>query len=231
MALEQAGVQLIAAGGDVYITTMDKSTHATNTFVDATEKGGGRVSGASQVMIGALRQIGTIAVDAFASAAKATVSFVKDSVSVAGDFEQGMHKFQAVAGDAVDTKGLEKFKDLFISLGKELPVSTSEVEQAAIEMVSGGIDPAIVQAGALRSTIQFAAASGLSLADAAATSAKFLAGWTDSAATTEQKVAFLTESTDALTKAAAASSTTAAELRLGIFNVQGGCPGAARAIH
>ena len=225
--MEQAGVQLIAAGGDVYISTLEKSTKVTNTFVSATEQGGGKVSAAGQVIIGALREVGKIAVDAFGAAAKATASFLKDSVSVAGDFEQGMHKFQAVAGAGVDTKGLEKFKDLFISLGKELPVSTSEVEQAAIEMVSGGIDPAIVQAGALRSTIQFAAASGLSLADAAATSAKFLAGWTAASASTADKVAFLTSSTDALTKAAAASSTTAGELRLGIFNVQG----AAQALH
>jgi|GEM_PF-5133436 len=227
MALEQAGVQLVAAGGDVYISTIQNATSATNKFVSATETGSGGVSKSGQIMIGALREVGKIATQAFLEAGKAAVSFVKDSISVAGDFEQGMHKFQAVAGDAVDTKGLEKFKDLFISLGKELPVSTSEVEQAAIEMVSGGIDPAIVQAGALRSTIQFAAASGLSLADAAATSAKFLAGWTDASASTADKVSFLTTSTDALTKAAAASSTTAAELRLGIFNVQG----AAQALH
>lgn len=227
MALEQVGVTFIAAGGDVYITTLNSATSSTNTFVDATEKGGGRVSGAGQVMIGALRQIGSMAVQAFEQAAKATATFVGDSIKVAGDFEAGMNKFQAVAGKGVDTAGLAKFKDLFITLGKELPVSTSEVESAAIEMVSGGIDPAIVAGGALRQTIQFAAASGLSLADAAKTSAKFLAGWTSSAATTTEKVDFLTLSTDVLTKAAAASSTTAAELRLGLFNVQG----AAQALH
>jgi TP901 family phage tail tape measure protein len=182
---------------------------------------------AGQVMIGALRQVGTIAVDVFAAAAKATASFVKDSIDVAGDFESNFNRFKIAAGKGVDTAGLERFKSLFIQLGRELPVSTNEVEQAATEMVSGGIDPAIVAGGALRQTLQFAAASGLSLADAASTSAKFLAGWTDSAATTEQKVAFLTESTDALTKAAAASSTTAGELRLGLFNVQG----AAQALH
>jgi TP901 family phage tail tape measure protein len=225
--MEQAGVQLIAAGGDVYISTINNATKATSAFVDGTEQGGGKVNAAGQVMIGALRQIGTMAIDAFAQAAKATAAFVGDSVKVAGDFEAGMLRFQAVAGKGVDTKGLEKFKDLFISLGKELPVSTSEVEQAAIEMVSGGIDPAIVAGGALRQTIQFASAANLSLADAAATSAKFLAGWTSSAATADEKIAFLAMSTDTLTKAAAASSTTAAELRLGLFNVQG----AAQALH
>jgi TP901 family phage tail tape measure protein len=227
MGLEQSGVQLIAQGASVYISDLKSATSATNGFVDTTEKGSGKVSAAGQVMIGALRQVGTIAVDVFAAAAKATASFVKDSIDVAGDFESNFNRFKIAAGKGVDTAGLERFKSLFIQLGRELPVSTNEVEKAATEMVSGGIDPAIVAGGALRQTLQFAAASGLSLADAASTSAKFLAGWTDSAATTEQKVAFLTESTDALTKAAAASSTTAGELRLGLFNVQG----AAQALH
>ena len=53
------------------------------------------------------------------------------------------------------------------------------------------------------------------------------AGWTSSAATTEEKVAFLSSSTDALTKAANASSTTVSELRLGLFNLQG----SAQALH
>jgi hypothetical protein len=87
--------------------------------------------------------------------------------------------------------------------------------------------PAIVAAGGLRSTIQFAAASQMSLADAAGTSAKILAGGQSASASAADKAAFLASSTDTLTKAAAASSTTVAELRLGIFNVQG----AAQALH
>ena len=112
--------------------------------------------------------------------------FLTDSVDVAGDFEAGMLNFQAVAGKGVDTAGWKSFMTCLSALGRELPVSTSEVQQAAIEMVSGGIDPAIVAGGGLRQTLQFAAASGMSLADAAQTSAKFLAGWTSSAATTEE---------------------------------------------
>lgn len=194
---------------------------------DAVDKAGHSFDAFGEIVTGALRKIGELGIEALMKAGQAVTGFVKDSVSVAGDFQAGMLEFQAVAGKSVDTKGLEQFHDLFIQLGKELPVSTSEVQQAAIEMVSGGIDPAIVAAGALRQNIQFAAAANLSLADAAATSAKFLAGWTDPAASAADKVAFLTSATNDLTKAAAASSTTAAELRLGIFNVQG----AAQALH
>lgn len=228
MALQPIGVQATVQDADQYFRTIDQMNKATADFAQGAQKGGGIFSeGFGQVVTGALRQVGAIAVNALADAAKAVAGFVGDSVKVAGDFEQGMNKFAVVAGKGVDTKGLQQFRDLFIQLGRELPVSTSEVEDAATEMVSGGIDPAIVAGGALRQTLNFAAASGLSLSDAAATSAKFLAGWTDAAATTQQKVDFLALSTDTLTKAAAASSTTAAELRLGLFNVQG----SAQALH
>jgi len=228
MGLPTAGVELVAEGLASFLSGMGKADDSVQAFGKSGDGAGKSFSsGFGDVVTGALRKIGELGVEALLKAGQAVAGFVKDSVSVAGDFEAGMHKFQAVAGKGVDTKGLEKFHDLFIQLGKDLPVSTSEVQQAAIEMVSGGIDPAIVAGGALKQTLQFAAASGLSLADAAATSAKFLAGWTSSAATADEKVKFLATSTDALTKAAAASSTTAAELRLGLFNVQG----AAQALH
>lgn len=222
MALDQAGVQFIALGGDQYITTLSGATKATDSFVDATEKGGGRVSGAGQIMIGALRQVGTIAIDAFAKAAKATVDFVGDSIGLAGDFEQGMLNFQAVAGKDVDASGLEDFRDLFIDIGKRLPVSTMEVQQAAAEMVKGGIDPAALAAGALEQNIQFAAAAMEGdLVKAAEISSKILGGWAGVGATAAEKADFLTHATDLLTKAANASATDVEGLAKGIFNAQG----------
>lgn len=228
MALPQAGVELVANGLSGFVTDMGRANTAVAEFGSKGAASGNLFArGFGEIVTGALRQVGAMAVNAMADAGKAVAGFLTESVDVAGDFEAGMLNFQAVAGKGVDTAGLEKFHDLFISLGRELPVSTSEVQQAAIEMVSGGIDPAIVAGGGLRQTLQFAAASGMSLADAAQTSAKFLAGWTSSAATTEEKVAFLSSSTDALTKAANASSTTVSELRLGLFNLQG----SAQALH
>jgi hypothetical protein len=84
---------------------------------------------------------------------------VSDSRRLAGDFQSRHAGVSGVAGKDVDTKGLDKFHDLFIQLGKDLPVSTADVQKAAIEMVKGGIDPAIVAAGGLRQNIQFAAAA------------------------------------------------------------------------
>src|SRR5438128_1278132 len=119
----------------------DAASDVENLGRKAKDSGAG-FSSLREIGVGALREIGTLAVDALGKAAQAVGGFLKDSISVAGDFEAGMNNFKAVIGDAVDTKGLDQFKSLFISLGKELPVSTSDVQQAAIEMVKGGIDPA-----------------------------------------------------------------------------------------
>jgi len=220
--MENVGVAFIAQGGDQYIITLNQATKATNTFVDATDKGSGKVSAAGQVIIGGLRQMGSIAVDVFAKAAKATAAFVGDSVNLAGDFQAGMKQFQVAAGKDIDAKGLEKFHDLFLQLGKDLPVSTSEVEQAAIELVKGGIDPATVAAGGLKQAIQFAgAAMKGDLAGAAEVSAKIVAGWADVNATAADKANLLTHATDLFTKAANASSTDVEQLSRGIFNAQG----------
>jgi hypothetical protein len=83
------------------------------------------------MMIGGLRELGSMATQAFVQAAKATAAFVGDSINLAGDFEAGMLNFQAIAGKDVDTKGLEQFRDLFLQIGKELPVSTADVQKAA----------------------------------------------------------------------------------------------------
>lgn len=189
---------------------------------DSAEKAGGGFSSLKEIATGALREIGSLAVNALGKAAEATVGFLKDSVSLAGDFQSGMLEFQAVAGKDVDTAGLDKFHDLFLQLGKDLPVSTSDVQKAAIELVKGGIDPATVAAGGLESAIKFAgAAMGGDLAAAAEVSAKVVGGWADVSATAAEKADLLTHSADLLTKAANASTVDVHDLALGLYNVQG----------
>lgn len=222
MALEQAGVQLVAQGAAAFGADMSKASGAVNQFSSDTNRAAGQTTGASQIMTGALRHIGTIAVDAFMQAGKAVVGFVTDSIGVAGDFEAGMNQFSAVVGDAFDPGSLKDFRDLFLDLGKELPVSTADVQKAATEMVKGGIEPATIAAGGLKQTIQFAAAAmGGDLVGAAEVSAKILGGWADQNATAAEKAALLTNATDLLTKAANASTVDVKELALGLYNVQG----------
>lgn len=159
-----------------------------------------------------------LAVNAFSAAASAalaaagaTIDFAKSSLGAAADFEGGMNTFAAAAG--VGEAELESFKNQFLELGKELPVSTKAVQDAATAMVKGGISPAIVEAGALRDTLQFSLAAGFeTLEEAAEASAKLLGTWGDASATAADQAAFLTNAQELLTKAANASTLNADRL-------------------
>lgn len=174
---------------------------------DTAAKSGGGFS----IMKGlAVEAIGAIA-NAAMSAAGAVAGFVKDSISAAGDFEAGMNTFAAASG--VSGKELEGFKDQFIDLGKELPVSTTAVQDAATAMVKGGIDPAIVRAGALKDTLQFSLATGFdTLEEAAETSAKMLGTFGDTAAPAADQAAELAHMQELVAKSANASTLDADKL-------------------
>jgi TP901 family phage tail tape measure protein len=246
--MQQVGVSLVAEGADAYLNTLnqvaaaetklasaaDPAVAAINALDDAAstggdaltqlgqdaETGGKGVSGLGQIAIGAARQIGVALVDAAAQAGKAIVQFVGDSIGKAGDFEQGMNRFASVTGAALAESGqsLDDFKELFISLGRELPVSTAEVQQAAIEMAKGGIEPATIAAGGLRDVLNLAAAGEVSIGEAAAIAAKQLGVWVDQAAPASEKAAFLRTSVDLLAQAANASTVGVDSLALGLAN-------------
>lgn len=200
---------------------VDKLGTTTKQAGDDAEKGGHGFDVFGEIVTGALRKIGELAIDALLKAGQAVAGFAKDSIGLAGDFQAGMNEFRVAAGKDIDAKGIQQFHDLFIQLGKDLPVSTADVEQAAIEMVKGGLDPAILAAGGLKQNIQFAAAAMKGdLVGAATISAKIVAGWADVGATATDKANLLTHATDMLTKAANASSVDVHELSLGLFNVQ-----------
>lgn len=173
--------------------------------------------------VGALRRVGEIATNAAAAAAAAFGDFIKGSVKVAGDFESGMNQFSAVVGDSLGDSGksLNDFKDLFIQLGRDLPVSTAEVQQAAIELAKGGIDPATIAAGGLRTALDLAAAGGVGLAESATIMSKQLGVWVDQAADAKTKSDFLAQSADLIAQAANASTVDVHELALGLANAGG----------
>ena len=154
------------------------------------------------------------------AAAQAIGQFIGDSINKAGDFEQEMNRFASVTGGSLADSGksLEDFKDLFISLGRELPVSTAEVQQAAIEMAKGGIEPATIAAGGLRDVLNLAAAGEVGIAEAAEIASKQMGVWVDSAASATEKAQFLTQASDLLSQAANASTVGVADLALGLAN-------------
>lgn len=219
MTLEKTGVELIADNKAKFLGDLGDANKAIRSFGDVANDSAKHFSKFGDITTGALREVGAMGVNVFADAGKALVGFGVDSIDVAADFEQGLGKFRAAAGLSADE--VEKFKDQFIALGRELPVSTLEVSRAATELVSGGIDPATVAAGGLRQSLQFAAAAGLSLEDAAIISAKAVGGWTKITDDATTKADFLTQATNVLTQASLASSTTVDQLALGLYNVQG----------
>jgi phage-related protein len=176
---------------------------------------GGRAKGAGggfnalqEMAVGALRHIGTIGVDLALQGLQKLGGFIGDSISVAGDFQAKMNEVGAALGKGFEpgTEGLNEFKDLFISLGKELPVSTAEVQDAALALVKGGLDPAVIKAGALEDSLKFAAAAGMELADAAELTIKQLGTFVPLGASVEEQTKFMAEAQDLLVKAAGAST-------------------------
>lgn len=221
--MQKTGVQLIAEGAAAFYADMEKADKAVTTFGGSASAAAPKFSAFGEIVTGALRAVGTAAVDMAAQGAKALAGFVAGSISAAGDFEANLNVFASVTGDALAQSGqsLDDFSKLFIDLGKELPVSTAEVESAAIELAKGGIDPATISAGALRTSLDLAAAGGVGLADSATIMAKQLGVWVDSTADAGTKATFLAQTADLLSQSANATTSDVSELALGLANAGG----------
>lgn len=179
-----------------------------NDLSNTAKNAGGGFNALKEVATGALRQVGVLATQAFLEAGRAAIGFFKDSISLAGDFEAGMTAFGAAAGTGFEpgTEALDEFHDLFIEMGKKLPVSTSEVQQAAIALVKGGLDPAVIAAGALESSLNFAAAAGMGLEQAAELTVKQLGTFVPVGASVTEQTEFMAQAQNLLVKAAGAST-------------------------
>lgn len=221
--LKIVGVQLVAEDGTKFVADLQRAEDAVQGFGRQAEASAGGVTKFGEIATGALRQVGAIAVEAGARAARAIAGFVGDSIGKAGDFQAGMAEFAAVTGDALTESGksVDDFSKIFIQMGRDLPVSTGEVQQAAIELAKGGIDPATIAAGGLRTGLDLAAAGGVGLADSANILAKQLGVWVDAAASADEKSAFLTKTADLLSQAANVTTSDVSEMALGLANAGG----------
>ena len=175
---------------------------------DTAARSGGGFNSLREVATGALRQVGAMATQAFLEAGRAAIGFFKDSISMAGNFEAGMNAVGAALGEGFEpgTAALDEFHDLFIDLGKKLPVSTSEVQAAALAMAKGGLEPATIAAGALESTLNFAAAAGMGLEKAAELTIKQLGTFVPIGASVTEQTEFMATAQNLLVKAAGAST-------------------------
>lgn len=115
-----------------------------------TEKVGGKMKTAGQTMMpvtAALTGLGTV------------------SVNTANDFEDAMS--QAAGALDMPMEQMGELRDLAIQTGKETIFSAKEAGQAITELAKGGLTEADIQAGALKSTMDLAASSGMELGNAA----------------------------------------------------------------
>lgn len=172
--MEQAGVQLVAQGASAFGADMKAAEKATLGFVDATDSGSGRIDAAGQVMIGALRQVGAVAVEAFGQALRAGADFIGGSIKLAGDFEQTMSVLKATSG-ATDAE-MDRLRGTAKALGADLTLpNTSAVNasEALLELAKAGFTVQQSQ-DAAKGVLQLAAAAQIDEAKAAEINANAL---------------------------------------------------------
>jgi len=87
------------------------------------------------------------------------------SIKTAADFEVAMAQVAVATNTPVS--GLKNLSDLAKQLGADTIFSANEAAQAMLELSKAGITPAEISSGALKNTLDLAAASGMELADSA----------------------------------------------------------------
>lgn len=170
--LPQSGVELVAQGASAYVGDIGRAASATDKFTGSLDKAGGGASAFSQIAIGALRHVGTIAVEALGQAAQAAGKFLADSVTSAADVEQIINVLGATSG--ATAAEMEEVRAAAIALGGDLSLPATSAQDAAeamLELTKAGfsVDEAMAAA---KGTLQLAAAAQISAGEAAAISAQ-----------------------------------------------------------
>lgn len=130
MPLEEAGVSLIAEGGSEFEGTLRGANEAMSSFGGVAESVGSGIDVVSEVITGALRAVGEIAVTSLLAAGSAVVDFLGDSFAGALEAEQTMARL----GQVIE------------STGGIAGVTVGEAEALADEFknLAGGSDDAII---------------------------------------------------------------------------------------
>lgn len=170
--LPQSGVELVAQGASAYISDIGRAASATDKFTNDLSGSAGKASAFGEVVTGALRKVGEVAVSALGMAARAAGKFLADSVTSAADVEQTLNVLGATSG--ATAVQLEQVRDRAIALGGDLDLPNASAQDAAeamLELSKAGfsVDEAMAAA---KGTLQLAAAAQISAGEAAAISAQ-----------------------------------------------------------
>ena len=97
------------------------------------------------------------------------------AVATATKFDDAMAQVSGALGDpSADMEGL---RQLALQLGADTVFSATEAGNAMVELAKGGMTEADIKGGALAASMDLAAAGGLNLADAAATTVQMMGGF------------------------------------------------------
>lgn len=248
--LPKAGIELVAENLPQFIVALERSTKAVQDFAQTTGLAIQQVNGAvnnidttgasgeiqnvatelsrieepanlmATVVSGAMERIGGAVVEFVMANLQKVGQFLKEAPQAAEGFQSAMFRFFAVADEGARNMKPE-MEDLILMLGKELPVSTRDVAEAATELAKGGLTAATLKAGALRDSINFANAANLGLAEAGTIVVKQLGTFVKAGASAEEQAKFMAQSMDLMVKAANTSSVDVDELARGLLSSGG----------
>lgn len=162
--LPQSGVQLVAQNAGQFVNTMAGAERALGSF--------GRGAGAmGEIVTGALRRVGEFAVDMAARAAAAVGTWLKDSIGVAGDFEQTLNVLGATSG--ATAADLDKVAARARELGADMTLPATSAQDAAEVMLELSKAGFTVQESmdAAKGALQLSAAAQVDAATAASITA------------------------------------------------------------
>lgn len=132
------------------------------------------------------------------------------SAKTAIDFESSMSRVSGALDDP--SANMEELRQLALDMGADTVFSASEAGAAMEELAKGGLTAADIQGGALKTTMDLAAAGSLELADAANVTVQAMGAFGLTADQTG-------EAANALAGAAAASSADVSDLTQGLSQV------------
>lgn len=170
---------------------------------------------------GAWETVGGKIADVIMSSVIKLKDFIAGAPALAGEFQQAILRFGAASG-ILDPKALEEYKNAFLQLGEQLPISTLEAVKAAEELAKGGVTGnAEFIKKMVAEVSKFSLASEMSLTDSAAAYVKIMGTYTTATMPVEDRLAFVSTAMDNLTKSAGTSTVGVRDLLDGMLDIGG----------
>lgn len=201
--LEQTGLEFIAEGVEAFQGAIDDASKSVQNFEDTGVSAESSFDGFQEIVTGALRKVGEVAIDMALSAGKAVVDFATNSFQAAIDAEAGLARLDGAIKRA----------------GADAPVTKEQALQLAqsLKGLAGGSDEAVVAAEsvllkfqsigkdtfpkALQASLDLAAVLGTDASSAAEQLGRALGNTEASARLLKQAGIFLTDEEKAQIKA------------------------------